>query len=152
MGGVEANCVIKLRMKSGATGTVQLSRDWPLPNRYLIQCERGWVAYVCDVVDRIEYGFEGKEIAFDATLRATASSPAFARELGAPAPDFMGCFVEQLRHLARSIETRQPVAVSGLEGRKTVAFIERCYESRRPLAMRWLDAEEQLRARELARV
>jgi predicted dehydrogenase len=152
MGGVEANCVMHLRMKSGASGTVQLSRDWPLPNRYVIECENGWLTYVCDVVDRIEYGFRESNIGFDAQLRTVERSPLSPHVLGGPAPDFMRCFDDQLRHLVAAVRTNEPVAVSGVEARKTVAFIERCYRDRQPLSMPWLDSSEQRRARELANV
>ena len=46
MGGVEANCRIRLTFAQGHSGEVRLSRDWPLANRCLIHCARvGWVGH-----------------------------------------------------------------------------------------------------------
>lgn len=52
MGGVEANCTIRLTASHGVSGTVQMSREVFLPNRHIIHCERGWVSYHYDVADR----------------------------------------------------------------------------------------------------
>ncbi len=138
MGGVETNSVLRLTMTSGATGTVHLSRDWPLPNRYVIQCERGWVTYICDEVDRIEWGFH---------------DPAYVMETrAASAPSFMECFVNQLRNVVAAMQGREPLGVSGVEARKTVALIEECYRTRTLLAMPWLEPAEVIRATGLAHV
>ena len=41
MGGIEANCLIHCRLAGGATGTLRLSRDCALANRYTIRGTRG---------------------------------------------------------------------------------------------------------------
>jgi predicted dehydrogenase len=138
MGGVEANSVLRLKMASGAAGTVQLSRDWPLPNRYRIDCERGWVTYVCDEVDRVEWGFHDPGHAIESRIT--------------PSPGFMDCFVDQLRNVVAAIEGRAELAVSGREARKTVALIEECYRRRSLLEMPWLGETERRGAERLADV
>lgn len=136
MGGVETNSVLRMTMASGASGTVQLSRDWPLPNRYRIDCERGWVTYICDEVDRVEWGFHDPGYVLETTIAA--------------APSFMECFVNQLRNMVAAIQGHEPLAVPGGEARKTVALIEACYQQRSLLAMPWMDAAERRRAEQLA--
>lgn len=136
MGGVEINSVIKLTMAGGASGTVQLSRDWPLPNRYRIDCERGWVTYICDAVDRIEWGFHDRADVMESRI--------------SPSPSFMECFVNQLRHVIDAIHGRPSLVVSGREARKTVALIEACYQNRTLLDMPWLEPSERARAERLA--
>lgn len=137
MGGVETNSLLRLTMAGGATGTVQLSRDWPLPNRYRIDCERGWVTYICDEVDRVEWGFHDPSYVLETKML--------------PAPSFMECFISQMRNVIGAIQGREPLMVSGREARKTVALIESCYQQKTLLAMPWLDAAERQRAEVLAR-
>lgn len=153
MGGVEANCLLRLKMTSGATGSVQLSRDWPLPNRYVIDCQRGWVAYVCDVVDRVEWGLHDSGFGLDAQIRKMNDSvQPDLHSLGTVGPGFMDCFVSQLRNVAAAVTGREPLFVSGAEARKTVALIEACYHQRTLLEMPWLDPLETHTARKLAHV
>jgi hypothetical protein len=75
--------------------------------------------------------------------------PAGLKELGAHVPDFMDCFVAQLRNLVAAISGTDPLQVSGKDARKTVALIERCYRNRRLLDMSWLDVAELRQAKEL---
>src|SRR5439155_530709 len=46
MGGLEINSVARFEFANGSRGRVQLSRDWELPNKYVIRCEKGWLAHV----------------------------------------------------------------------------------------------------------
>ena len=151
MGGVEANCRIRLSMANGAVGTVQLSRDWPLPNRYVIECEKGWIAYNCDVTDRIEWGLHDCGYGLNAEIREMAKSTSLGmNHLDPGASGFMDCFVAQLRNVIAAIEGRESLRVSGSEARKSVALIERCYQSRRLLPMPWLSESEITRAADLS--
>jgi predicted dehydrogenase len=136
MGGIETNSVLRMTMAGGATGTVQLSRDWPLPNRYRIDCERGWITYICDEVDRVEWGFHEPGYLLETKIAA--------------APSFMECFVSQMRNVVAAIHGREPLVVPGQEARKTVALIESCYQQRSLLAMPWMDAAERRRAEQLS--
>jgi predicted dehydrogenase len=153
MGGVEANCILRLRMRSGVTGTVQLSRDWPLPNRYVIECERGWLAYSCDVVDRLEWGLYGSAYGLNTEIRmmrSMAGPP--CHQLGAAGPGFVDCFVNQLRNVLAAATTGEELCVSAMDARRTVALIEDCYRKRELLEMPWLEPAEVLRASGLTHV
>lgn len=151
MGGVEANCQIRLKMISGAEGVVQLSRDWSLPNRYVIECQKGWIAYMYDVVNRIEWGFHNSKWGLDAEIRTMAANNlAGMRELGSPAPGFTDCFTAQLRNVVDAIHGTASLQVSGKDARKGIALIEKCYRNRALLDMPWLGELEMRRARELA--
>ncbi|MEO8679308.1 MAG: Gfo/Idh/MocA family oxidoreductase [Vicinamibacterales bacterium] len=152
MGGVEANSVLRLKMASGAAGTVHLSRDWPLPNRYVIECEHGWVTYICDQVDRLEWGFHARPYGLESGIHAMANNLAEPRQLGADVPSFMACFVNQLRNVVAAAKGQAPLGVSGVEARKTVALIEDCYRRRTLLPMPWLEPGELARAHRLAHV
>jgi len=152
MGGVEANSVLRLTMTSGATGTVHLSRDWPLPNRYVIECEQGWVAYICDQVDRLEWGFHSPVYGLETQMRQLVHTLCDSQRTGPPVPAFMDCFVNQLRNVVAATQGEEPLVVSGVEARKAVALIEECYRHRKLLAMPWLEPAEVLRATRLANV
>jgi len=151
IGGVEANCRMRLKMTSGAQGIVQLSRDWPLPNRYVIECENGWVGYTYDVVNRIEWGFHNSDWGLNAEIRTMAPATRVGMcELGAAAPGFIDCFAAQLRNVVGAIHGADSLRVSSKDARKVVALVEKCYRNRTLLEMPWLDDLEMRRARELA--
>lgn len=151
MGGVESNCRMHLKMLSGADGFVQLSRDCPLPNRYFIECEKGWMTYRCDVIDRIEWGLYGSNYSLNTEIRMiTTPTRASTHKLGASVPGYYDCFADQLRNVVAAIHGIETLCVPGTEARKTVALIEKCYGSRKLLEMPWLDVIEVQHARELA--
>lgn len=151
MGGVEANCQISLRMISGAKGIVQLSRDCPLPNRYLVECEKGWIAYKCDVVDRIEWGLYNSDYGLDAEIHPMAApTQVTMRELGPSVLGYYDCFAAQLENVVAAIHGREILCVPGTEARKCIALIEKCYSNRTLLEMPWLEVVEIRRALELA--
>ena len=151
MGGVEANCRMCVRMISGAEGIVQLSRDCPLPNRYVIECEKGWIAYMCDVVDRIEWGLYDSDYGLNAEIRMMAApTQTTMRELGPAVPGYMDCFAAQLRNVVAAIHGVESLCVPGTEARKCIALIEKCYSNRTLLEMPWLDETEIQGAQELA--
>ncbi len=154
MGGVEANCRISLKMTNGAEGMVQLSRDWPLPNYYIIECEKGWIKYECDIVDTVEWGIYGSNYGLNTQVHMIAESTAGVKtqKLGAAVPGFMECFESQLRNVIAAIHGKEPLRVSGQDARNSVALIEKCYLNRKLLDMRWLDKMELQRVKELANV
>jgi predicted dehydrogenase len=153
MGGVEANCRMYLKMISGAEGIVQLSRDFVLPNRYVIECEKGWIVYMCDVVDRIEWGLYDSDYGLNAEIRMmTARTQTTMRELGPAVSGYYDCFAAQLENVVAAIRGAETLCVSGTEARKCVALIEQCYNNRKLLGMPWLDETEIQRAQELANV
>lgn len=151
MGGVEANCRMYLRMDSGAEGIVQLSRDCPLPNRYVIECKKGWIAYMCDVVERIEWGLYDTDYGINAEIRMMAApTQTTMSELGPAVPGYYDCFAAQLRNVVAAIRGDETLCVPGTEARKSVALIEKCYRNRTLLEMPWFDETEIQRAQELA--
>jgi predicted dehydrogenase len=147
MGGVEANCELHLKMRSGAVGTVRLSRDWPLPNHCFIKCQNGWIKYTCDVTDRIEWGFYGSA----ATLgtQVLGENNGIRRASDNP---LLNCFTAQVRNVVEAIRGREPVRVPGHDARKVMELIEKSYSRRELLPMGWLDGVETQRAMELANV
>jgi hypothetical protein len=137
-------------MASGANGIVQLSRDWPLPNRYVVECENGWIGYTYDVVNRIEWGFHNSDLGFTTEIWPMATATQFGmRELEAGVPKFVDCFAAQLRNVVGAIHGKESLQISSKDARKAVALIEKCYQNRTLLEMPWLSGLEMRRAREL---
>ena len=151
MGGVEVNCRLDLTMANGAIGVLQLSRDWPLPNRCVIRCDKGWVGYMCDVMDRIDWGLYESGYAVNAQLRRAAIRKELFPDMSDAVPNDMEIyFTSQLRNVIAAVRGVEPVRVSGVDARKTIAVIENCYRNRTLLHMPWLDEAELRRAREMA--
>ena len=127
-GGVEADCLLRLTMKSGARGTVELSRTRDLENIWCIRGQRG------------ELQVETK---FDPLIRLRVDGHAFAlgervlRDDGSN-EDPLDCFCRSLENFVDAfVEGRAPLA-SGREGRRSVELIQACYASRQALVMPWV--------------
>lgn len=152
MGGVEANARLHLTMESGITGMVHLSRDWAPPfSRHVINCEKGWIAHICDVVDRVEWGLNEIEFGFETQLRKSLLGPTEPTHvLGAKAPELMACFEAQINNVCAAARGFDELVVPGHEARRVVNLVERCYANRTLLNMPWLSHHEMERARELA--
>jgi FkbM family methyltransferase len=152
MGGVEANCELRLKMVNGAMGTVRFSRDWPLPNYCTIECERGWLKYSCDVTDRVNWGIFGTNYSLNMEIQRAIQH----QQNGAFGPPnrnpLLNYFTAQVRNVAGAIRGKEPVSVPGTEARRTIALIEKCYQTRKVLPMTWLNEADLLRASLLANV
>lgn len=139
-GGIEANCRIRLEY-AGFAGEVRLSRDWALPNRWVVTGRKGRLTWEANEADRLGLAFAGAdEWTFDARLHEPAAAPAFAP--GPPAAGFEESFVAQLANVLDAVAGAAPLAVPVEEALPSLALIERCYRERRPLAMPWLGPDE----------
>lgn len=129
MGGVEADCELRLQMKNGAMGFVELSRTRALRNSFIIHGERASL--------EVGTGFKAP-----VTLRVGDSD---VRLTGHPGTDddedhsIEDVFVRQLEDFAAAITGDRDPFVSGREGRRAVRLIEACHASRRSLDLPWLD-------------
>ena len=130
MGGIEANCRLRLTYAAGFSGEVRLSRDWALPNRYVIEGSRGWIAWEANEADRLTLGFHGSGVAIDGQLL----------DAGAPAFTFEQSFTSQLANVVAAVRGSEPLAVPAEEALPSLALIERCYRGRRLMPMPWLGA------------
>lgn len=145
MGGVEANCTIRLAAAGGVTGTIRMSREVLLPNRHVIQCEGGWVAYHYDIADRFYWGWNGSPTANCVML----SQPASDRPMwDYPDPrlqvpkSLTSTFVAQHRNMTEAIRGTTALVVSPHEAAAGIALLERCYATRRLMPMPWMEDDE----------
>jgi predicted dehydrogenase len=147
MGGVEANARVSLAYADGGTGEVLVSRDWETPNRYMIQFERGWVAWSPTDGNHLELGW-GERYALKATTHEAASflrAPAAGREAATRHQAFM----HEVENMFDAVRGRTRVEVPGEDGRRVMALIERCYASSTLADMPWLSATQRRRGQEL---
>jgi predicted dehydrogenase/nucleoside-diphosphate-sugar epimerase len=152
MGGVEANCELKLRMQSGVSGRVRLSREYPLPNSYTVHCEQGDIIYHCDVVDRLSIRERATGKTVEVDLRSADDLRAYQLypEQISASFDFLGCFFAQLENFCHIVEGSKEPIVSTEEARRGIELIQRCYQSKRFLKMPWLPEAEQKQAEALS--
>lgn len=149
MGGLEANCRIRLQFGQGFTGEVRLSRDWALSNRYVIECEKGWLSWRVGEADKVQIGLHSSSFALNAQLHNQISSHALPA-VGTQSAGYHLSFVEQLRNAVAAARGEQEVLVSGEQGIQSLRLVERCYSRRSLLPMPWLSEQEHARAGQLA--
>ncbi|HEV8579119.1 MAG TPA: Gfo/Idh/MocA family oxidoreductase [Thermoanaerobaculia bacterium] len=128
MGGVESDCEMRLTMRSGVTGLVEISRTRNLRNACFFEGSRATLEVgVWDPDPEIRLFIADREAHLAGRARREAS----------PGLDFTGSFVRQLEDFAAAIRGRREPFVPGLEGRRSLALIEACYARRRPLDLPW---------------
>lgn len=140
MGGLEINSVARFEFANGLRGRVQLSRDWELPNKYVIRCERGWLAWRVGEANRVEIGAK----------RSSHTIMGETLENRSPAANYAESFVAQLLNCIEATTGDVKLVVPGEEGIRSLRLIEKCYQGRKLSPMPWLTEFEMARARELA--
>lgn len=150
MGGIEANCRIRVRYASGLSGEIRLSRDTALANRCAITGRNGWLTWSQNVADGLEMGISGTRYVLDAALYRTdaTGSSGRARIRGY---NFEQSFVAQLRNVVAAVRGQEPLRVPAEEAIPGMRLMDRCYRSRSLLPMAWLSAAEVGRALQLQR-
>lgn len=124
LGGVEAECILHLQMKSGAKGVVELSRLRNLRNTAIISGENG----------EIEVHLRADKILFrpgsEQSYQTFEKLPRLTHTMARKWPE---CFPTQLEWWLNAISGKSPNFITGEEGRKSVALIETCYQHRRQI-------------------
>lgn len=125
--GVEADCVLKCTMASGATGRIELSRTRNLRDSIRINGTAGFV----------EVHLSKNEV-----LAGSENALAFTHEgIGAKMkPQFFPeLFDAEMRDFKTSANGGAYVGISGRDSAKAVEVIERAYKVRQPLKPVWAD-------------
>lgn len=130
-GGVEADCLLDLRMASGARGRVEFSRTRDLSCEAVIRGERGELRVSLARSNVRLTLFDG-----DAQLLGLAGAQGTqvvdeqrpAQLIGMEHDDFFS-----------AIRNGHAPRVTAAEAKRSVALIEQCYRNRKPLSLPWLD-------------
>jgi predicted dehydrogenase len=122
MGGVEAECYIQFETKNHTSGSIKLSRLRNLQNRAFFDFDKA----------RIEMG-----LAPNSSLRLRFNESCTFE--GSPNPErtpqqLGDIFRRQLDNFYYAIVSNDEILIPGEEGIKSLAFIERCYQSVKPLS------------------
>jgi predicted dehydrogenase/nucleoside-diphosphate-sugar epimerase len=141
-GGVDANCLLTLRLRGGLTGQLELSRTRELRNTCMITGEKG----------ELEVGFAPHS---PVTLRTgTLSIEGPIAEGGRRPPGVHACDRRQIEAFARAIRTADEPPVSAESARESVRLFDECRRVRQPWALPWeaFDSDVDLAAFRGARV
>jgi len=118
-GGVEADCLLKVTMESGAKGTVELSRTRDLRNSAIVRGTRGQV-----------------EVGLDQNW-AECRLPGVKRFPRFPKQGWDDAFPRELENWLAAIAGVAAPGAPGSDGAATIALIEACYAARQPLTVPW---------------
>jgi predicted dehydrogenase/nucleoside-diphosphate-sugar epimerase len=124
-GGVEANALVRLRWGGGLEGEIELTRTWTVENELTLETEKG--ALALSMSGNRLLAADGM-LAFKSTV---VKKPPFAQAT------WFEMFRQQLIQFRSYIDGRPAHIVTGDEGARSVALIERCYERRRTLNLPW---------------
>jgi len=152
MGGVEANCELKLIMDNGVTGRVRMSREHPFDNQYIIHCERGDLIYKCDVTDSIfirDYQ-TGRIKEYDLQKAQSIEGVRFPGGSGNLKFSFIECFCTQLDDFCMRVSDPRGIVCNLDHAKKGIQLIEACYTNKKFIAMPWLPDKEYFRALQLS--
>lgn len=127
-GGLESDCDMRLTLRSGASGTVEISRTRNLRNSCVFEGERATLEVgVWDSDPLIRLSISGSEI----SLAGQARTP------GSSGLDFREVFIRQIDDFAAAVQEGREPFVPGREGRRSLDLIDACYAKRRFLELPW---------------
>jgi predicted dehydrogenase len=127
MGGVEADCLLNLKLYSGVSGTVTLSRIRQLRNTFTIEGENAKLEIeAAPLATTRLYGRKGELL-----LDAKQVEPKGYID------GYIDSTKTQLKAFVQACRGSYSKIVTGNEASKTIAIIERCYLSRKPLHQKW---------------
>lgn len=127
-GGLESDCDIRLTMRSGAIGAVEISRTRNLRNSCIFEGERATLeAGVWHNDPEIRLSIAGSEI----------SLAGHARKSDNVSLEFREAFIRQINDFAAAITEKREPFIPGREGRRSLDLIDACYAKRRFLELPW---------------
>ena len=132
-GGVEADALLQLRLKCGATGVVELSRTRDLRHSVILTGERGELEVETKFDSQVEIRLSGE--ASYLTGRTLRDDD--------PNEGVTDIFRRQLGEFASAIREKREPLVSGVEARRAVALMEECRAKRQPLELPWRSSAAQ---------
>ncbi len=130
LGGIETDCELHLRLESGATGFVELSRSRNLRNSCIIRGSQATLEAGGDAGKRfVRLSFNGSDLTLSGDVLRDNAGAETGQDL----------FLRQYADFSNAIRAGREPLVSGVEGRRTVALVERCYATRKPLQLPWTE-------------
>jgi predicted dehydrogenase len=135
-GGVDANCLLNLRLKSGVPGVVELSRTRQLRNTGIVRGERG--ALEIDLgANNLKFSVAGHPFIL--------SGPVGNLDKVEQGQRHIQLMTSQIEDFVDAIKRSRSPVVDGVSARASIGLIETCYRLRKPLVSVW--APEQFSVR-----
>lgn len=131
MGGVEADCELRLRFPSGVQGTIELSRTRNLSNTYFFEGEKGTLEVGTSVNPGVQLRLRDSALDLHGKVLSNGRSDTSLRD----------AFLRQIDDFAQSSVNRRAPRITGCSGRRSVQIVEGCYASRKPLPQPWMCPE-----------
>jgi len=131
------------------SGIVRLSRDTQLPNRTIVEFERGWARCKAATADQLEVGFAGASFALGGQLASFDTNDPRGRR-ARRALSYHQSFCKQLKNVVAAVRGDEPLFIPGNEGILSLRLVEQCYRHRRLVPMPWLSEVESKRALSLS--
>jgi predicted dehydrogenase len=128
MGGVEADCELRVRLANSILGIVELSRIRSLKNVCVIQGERATLEVSTGFNAAVQLRMNGRDMILSGQAQR---SDGFTET-------FTGLFSRQLSDFRDSVISGRDPLIPGPEGKRVVELIEACYKSRNPGSQPWL--------------
>jgi predicted dehydrogenase len=149
LGGVELNCRIQLKFPQGFTGEVRLSREFRLPNSFVIQCENGNINWDIDESNQLQLGFHDSKYSMASQLHTLKSMDKGLIIPGTIAADFHQCFANQLQNVIAAVRGTEKLLVPGEAGLASLRIIDSCFSQGTLMNMPWLGEQEVVQAAQM---
>lgn len=127
-GGVEANCLLNLRLQSGARGVVELSRTRRLRNTAIIRGERGTLEVA---LSRNQIQLFTPDLPY-VLGGAVDEHPGSAKNQG-----YSELYNSEVEDFIAAIERGAQPSINGTSARSSIELIEACYLRKKPLDLSW---------------
>ncbi len=150
IGGVEANCRIKLWYPRGVSGEVRLSRDYSVRNRYVVECTKGWLGWNVNEGDKIEFGLHDSKLSGITRVYENGFKNIYAGKIKAIA-SLGEAFISQICNVVAAIHGTSQLVVPGDQGLPSLRLIEHCYDQRTLMDMPWLGEREYAQALQISK-
>jgi len=126
-GGVEADCLLKLKTQTGAIGSIELSRTRNLGAEAIIQTEKA----------KIMIGLTEPYIEIDPNSYMNKIYDGNSA-LKLPIQSYVSVFKDQIVNWCDGIMNNGERYISGNEARKSIQIIEQCYKNKQKWELPWV--------------
>jgi predicted dehydrogenase len=128
-GGVESDCELHIRLRSGAEGVIELSRTRRLPNAAVLRGEKGEI--------EVALGKNHLSLRLSGAPHGLAGEAAPENAVDPAAQSQLDIMAAEHADWLGAIRSGTPPEVTGADAREHVAIIESCYRKAQPLGMPW---------------
>lgn len=130
-GGVEADCYLRLKLSSGAEGTVELSRTRDIGAEAVIRGTKG--SLKVGLLDN-KILSDPQEFVYE-TFNGIAGTNISMQS-------YVSLFTEQLKNWFLAISSGNGHFVDGVQASKSIAIIDTCYQNRKQWSLPWVYTED----------